>query len=111
MHLAIRATRLRTKTDQMVSKGGAPRVQGRVNNVKAPIVLDGGSVLNIISLDFALVLGIKEIFKSSYSFCVADGRTVSCFGITYDLQVTIHGVNRIIKTQVFNQKLYLLLMG
>lgn len=59
MHSAIRASQLRTKTDQMVAKGGEPQLQGLVNDVKASIILDGGSVSNIISLNFALALGIK----------------------------------------------------
>lgn len=94
----------------MLSKGGAPRFQGIVNEIATPIILDGGSVSNIISLGFALSLGIEEIFESKYLFCVADGRTVSCFGVIYDLHVTIHGVSRIIIAQVFNQKSYPLLM-
>lgn len=75
-----------------------------VNGVSSLIILYGGFVSTLISLEFTLALGIYKVFECTHSFCVTDSRKVNWVLINYDLQVFICGVTYIITAQVFNQR-------
>ncbi|SAL97876.1 hypothetical protein [Absidia glauca] len=67
----------------------APWTMGSVNSNNTPIVLDGGSSVDILCLDFVKALGIKELRSSSTVINVANGSSAYPVGEVESLSVSL----------------------
>jgi hypothetical protein len=67
----------------------APWTLGAVNDIETPLVLDGGSCVDIVSLDFVKKLGISELCPSSTVISVANGSSAYPVGEIDNLRISL----------------------
>ncbi|SAM02995.1 hypothetical protein [Absidia glauca] len=85
---------------------------GSVNSNNTPIVLDGGSSVDILCLDFVKALGIKELRSSSTVINVANGSSAYPVGEVESLSVSLGNRTLSIKNAlVFEHLPYDCLLG
>ncbi|SAM04406.1 hypothetical protein [Absidia glauca] len=89
----------------------APWVNGYINGVLSPMVLDGGSSVSLISEDLVLSLGFTEIDEISITINVANGSTVAPLGAIKGLNVKVGSTRAVIDALVMPNVTYDLLLG
>jgi hypothetical protein len=101
-----------TESKSLPKGNCAPWTIGTINSVETPILLDGGSVVDIMCLDFVKFLGIKELLPSSTVINVANGTSAYPVGEIEELEISLCGhVAQLENVLVFENLPYDCLIG